>query len=483
MIMAQEQEILKAQKQFDAVCQAVRRAGKEERRADEIERELFAGLLAAGHCLLDAFLAAAGDGDKGERALRDKTTLRRSAAKHTRRYVSVFGEHNIERFVYARREKQRIEWTPLDEQLGFPGSEHSYLLQDWSQRLCVKESFAEARCSLSSLLGLSIPVATLEQLNQKMAARTQSFREHRPPAADDEEILVYSNDCKGVPMRRPVQEPSERHRRRRGERANKKQIACVGTGYSIARHVRTAEDLLDEVRRRRCRSGRPCPKNKRVWAGMTRTSEDGYVCNNKSLVFVQQAIDLYDRDPTKKKTVVCLMDGERALWAEQQEWLPRCIGILDLYHVMERLWQCAYCFHREGSAKAEQFVERQLRMLLEGKVGYMIGRLKRLAGQTQLSREKSKTLAAAIVYFQNNRHHMKYDEYLAAGLPVGSGVAEGACRHVVKDRLEQTGMRWTVPGAQAMLDLRTTHLNDDWNSYVQYYIDHEQNALYGQNAA
>ena len=78
---------------------------------------------------------------------------------------------------------------------------------------------------------------------------------------------------------------------------------------------------------------------------------------------------------------------------------------------------------------------------------------------------------------------MKYDEYLAAGLPIGSGVAEGACRHVVKDRLEQTGMRWTVSGAQVMLDLRTTYLNDDWDSYVQHYIDQEQNALYGQNAA
>ena len=68
-------------------------------------------------------------------------------------------------------------------------------------------------------------------------------------------------------------------------------------------------------------------------------------------------------------------------------------------------------------------------------------------------------LRSVIGYYENNRQHMRYDEYLAAGYPIGSGVAEGACRHVVKDRLEQTGMRWTINGAQAMLHLRAIYLN------------------------
>ena len=113
----------------------------------------------------------------------------------------------------------------------------------------------------------------------------------------------------------------------------------------------------------------------------------------------------------------------------------------------------------------------------------MIGRLKRLRDEHALGRSKRHTVSAIIGYYENNRQHMRYDEYLAAGYPIGSGVAEGACRHVVKDRLEQTGMRWNVDGAQAMLHLRAIYLNGQWNDFVNYRIETEQAALYRHSAA
>ncbi len=177
------------------------------------------------------------------------------------------------------------------------------------------------------------------------------------------------------------------------------------------------------------------------------------------------------------------MDGEKALWEVQREWLPRAVCILDLFHVLERLWQVAHVFHREGSREAAQFVTRHLRLLLEGKVGYVIGRFKRLRDEHALHGSRRRVVSAAIGYYANNRRHMRYDEYLAAGYPIGSGVAEGACRHVVKDRLEQTGMRWTVAGAQAMLHLRTTYLNGQWNDFLNYRIETEQTKLYRRSAA
>jgi hypothetical protein len=167
----------------------------------------------------------------------------------------------------------------------------------------------------------------------------------------------------------------------------------------------------------------------------------------------------------------------------QREWLPRAVGILDLFHVLERLWKAAYCFHPEGNRQAELFVAHRLRMLLEGKVGYVIGGLKRLRDEQELRGEKRRTVNAVIRYYENNRQHMRYHEYLAAGYPIGSGVAEGACRHLVKDRMEQTGMRWTLSGAQAMLHLRATYLTGRWNEYVNYRIETEQAALYGKRAA
>ena len=124
--------------------------------------------------------------------------------------------------------------------------------------------------------------------------------------------------------------------------------------------------------------------------------------------------------------MVCLMDGEAALWQVAGEWLSRAVGVLDLFHVLERLWLAAYCFHPERSRAAEEFVTHRLRMLLQGQVGYVIGGLRRLADSHELRGEKRKTINAVIRYYENNRDHMRYDEYLAAGYPIGSGVAEGA---------------------------------------------------------
>ena len=230
------------------------------------------------------------------------------------------------------------------------------------------------------------------------------------------------------------------------------------------------------------RADRPVPQHKQVWAEMTRVSQDAS-CTGRERLFVEMAIAAHQRDPTRNKTLVCLMDGEAALWGVQHEWLPRAVGVLDLFHVLERLWQAAHVFHREGSRQAEEFVTHHLRLLLEGKVGHVIGRLKRLRDQHALRGSRRRTVSAAIGYYQNNRQHMRYDEYLAAGYPIGSGVAEGACRHVVKDRLEQTGMRWTVGGAQAMLHLRAVYLNGHWNEFVNYRIDTEQDTLYRRSAA
>ena len=124
-----------------------------------------------------------------------------------------------------------------------------------------------------------------------------------------------------------------------------------------------------------------------------------------------------------------------------------------------------------------------MRDLLEGRVDSVIGVFRRRMIQERLRGNKRKVVRSAIEYLGNNREHMRYDEYLAAGYPIGSGVAEGACRHLVKDRMEQTGMRWTLPGAQAMLHIRALYLNDQWDDFLEYRIEQEQTRLYGGVAA
>jgi hypothetical protein len=486
MIITQEKAFLKAQSQLQGICRFVEKAARDEQRIDQVERELFSQLLAVGLTLIEAFVAAQGDGDAGAELQGDKHVLRRLQQSHARRYLSIFGELLIPRRVYACREGQKIERAPLDERLGLPASDFSYVLEDWLQRLCVKESFGEAVTSLRTLLNLAPSERAAEQMNQRLSADAEAFQLQQapPPGKEEGPLLVATADGKGVPMRRPLEERihASHPRRGKGEKANKKQMAYVGAVYSIERFLRTADDVVDEICRKQRATERPKPQHKQVWAEMTRTPE-GEEGTGRERMFIEMAVACQQRDPPHHKTLVCLMDGEKALWEMAGEWLPRAVGILDLFHVLERLWKAAYCFHAERSSQAEAFVSHHLRLLLEGKVGYVIGGLKRLRDQHDLKGEKRKTLNAAIVYYENNREHMKYDEYLRAGYPIGSGVAEGACRHLVKDRLECTGMRWTVNGAQAMLHLRAIYLNGGWEDFMNYHIQTEQTRLYRRSAA
>lgn len=486
MIMTQEQAFLKAQHQLADLIAFVQGASPQGLRLDEVERGLFTRLLQLGHSLLTAHVAAQGDGDVGDTAPGpDGQPCRRLPQPHERTYRSVFGPLAIGRFVYGSREGQRIEHVPLDARLGLPEGEFSYVLQDWAQRLCLKGSFAEAAQSLHDLLGLRPSARSLEHMNRAVSAAAAAFADTRPapPAAEAGELLVFTADGKGVPMRRPPQAGPRQHPRRRGkgEKANKKQMAYVGAAYTIDRFARTAEQVVQELRQGEPRPARPRPCHKHVWAEMTHVAE-GEAHNGRVALFARLAAERRRRDPSGEQPTVCLFDGERALWDEWLNWFIDTVGILDIFHVLERLWDAAHCFHAEKSKAAEAFVTARLRMLLQGRVGGVISGLRQMKTKHGLRGAKARAVTRVANYLDNNRDFMRYDEYLAAGYPIGSGVAEGACRHLVKDRLEQTGMRWTVAGAQAMLHVRATYLNGEWEAFWEHRIAQEQRRLYGPKA-
>ena len=126
--------------------------------------------------------------------------------------------------------------------------------------------------------------------------------------------------------------------------------------------------------------------------------------NGKDLTFAWLAQEASLRNLDGRRPLVCLMDGDRALWAMQEEYLPEAIGILDLFHVLERLWAAAHCFHREGSDEAETFVEDRLLRILEGDVGYVIGGLKQMMTKHRLRGSRRQRLQSVITYYENNRH-------------------------------------------------------------------------------
>jgi len=482
MMMTKEEAIVKAHMQVEEIVLALDRAAREGQTIDCVEEELWRVMLKLGRVLLTSFVAGEGPGDMGNTIEFEGRTLRRLEEVHVRRYVSVFGEIALERVVYGTRETQKHEVVPLDARLGLPDSDFSYLLQRWDLGFCIKDSYEESRKSVQEILGIGQSARSLEQMVRSTAAEVAEFRDNAPaPPADQEgSLVVLSADCKGVPMRRedaPADGGPRGRRRRKGEKANRKRMACVGAVYTIEPFVRTAEDIVEELLNKACQRDRPVPQNKLLRAELTR-SIDEIELNGKEEVFAWFDEQLWLRNSEGRKPVVCVMDGEAALWYRLAKQVGPVVGILDLFHVMEYLWKAAHCFHPEGSAEAEEFVTQRLRKLLLGHVGRVIGGLRQMGTKQALRRGAKKTLKQVIGYFQSNRKFMRYDEYLAAGYPIGSGVAEGACRHLVKDRMEGTGMRWRIAGAQAMLDLRAVYLSDEWDRFHACRIEQERERLY-----
>jgi hypothetical protein len=193
------------------------------------------------------------------------------------------------------------------------------------------------------------------------------------------------------------------------------------------------------------------------------------------------------RNRDGNKPLVLLMDGQESLWRAGWEHLPEELAevteILDLLHALGYLWEAAFLFHPNGSAAARAFVKAQARRLLQGEIAAVIHALRWLGTHHNLKGKRRETLERICGYFSNNAHRMAYDTYLEHGFPIASGVIEGACRCVVKDRMERSGMRWAMPGARAMLDLRCLYLSDLWEEFMTFRIQHESRRLYPGSAA
>ncbi|MCP3883107.1 MAG: hypothetical protein GY701_32625 [Sulfitobacter sp.] len=157
--------------------------------------------------------------------------------------------------------------------------------------------------------------------------------------------------------------------------------------------------------------------------------------------------------------------------------------ILDLLHAIGYLWEAAFLFHPNGSDAARAFVKEQARRMLHGQIAAVIHSLRWLGTHHTLKGKRRDTLERICGYFHNNAHRMAYDVYLEHGFPIASGVIEGACRCVVKDRMERSGMRWVMSGAHAMLDMRCIYLSGLWEEFTAFRIERESRRLYPGYAA
>ncbi len=465
----------------------VERAAQEGTAVHEVEAALWSRVLQLGKQALELLFALVGPGDVGESVvLPDGAEVRRLEAKHPRVYQSVFGRFEVERVVYGTREGQKIEYVPFDTQLQLPASDFSYLLQDWSQSLAVEQAYRRVPETLERILAVKPSVDSLERMNRQLAETVRPFRDARPAPAPEEEgsLCVASADGKGIPLRRPAAEaPILAHDRDPAPKVNRKKMAVVGTVYTIDPFVRSPEEVTASLFRDPAdalpSAPRPEPQQKRLWASLP-SDQDGASVSATDATFSWLAQEVARRNPGAAKPTLLLMDGQKSLWEAGRHALPEenTVEILDLLHATPRLWDAAHLFYPRGSTQALDFVHERVLRILQGEVRAVVAGLRQMGTKRKLRGKKRAKLAKLCGYLQNNAQRMRYEVYLAAGYPIASGVIEGACRHFVKDRMERSGMRWTLESAQAMLDVRSTYLNGDWDTFMQYRIDQETQRLY-----
>jgi len=298
--------------------------------------------------------------------------------------------------------------------------------------------------------------------------------------------MVCSADGKGVVIRGDG--PKTKQNRIDPEADNKpegKKMSLVGAVYSIDCYERTPDDIVDALFRDNPKESdegsppRPKPQHKHVRASLIRDGADTMQPSIEE-IFGWMTQECQMRNHLKEKDIILLMDGQTSLWIAGREYFGYrgLIEVLDIIHAATYVWDAAHVFYPKNSKDAENFARERLRKILKGQVLSVIRGLRWKGSHQNLNKKKAKKLETVCRYFTNNAHRMRYDEYLKKGYPIASGVIEGSCRYVVKDRMGRTGMRWILKGAHSMLELRSVYASGLWDEFTVFRIAKERERLY-----
>ncbi|MGH9439773.1 MAG: ISKra4 family transposase, partial [Terriglobia bacterium] len=399
----------------------------------------------------------------------------------TRPLMTIFGEVTVSRIGYSARGTTSL--FPMDSELNLPTDQYSHGLRRLMAEEIAHVSYDEAVASVQRTTAGKVPKLQAEKLVAEVAKDFEAFYKANRVAAPERtaDPLILSFDGKGIVMRHDslreqTKKAAEREEHKletrlsKGEKANRKRMATVATVYDVEKNVRTAEEIMcsnDEERKAKPKP--PRARNKRVWASVEREAKE----------VIREAVEeALRRDPRKKRPWVILVDGHE----QQLKNISGCLHehggteasfILDFIHVLEYLWKAAYCFNPEGSVEAEEWVGERALNILNGSAQNVAAGISRSATMRKLSKSAREPADTCARYLLKHASMMQYYKYLDRGFPIATGVIEGACRHLIKDRLDITGARWSLHGAEAVLKLRSLKSSHDLDVYWSYHKERE----------
>jgi len=411
---------------------------------------------------------------------------------HVRRHQSrlletTFGTVCVERTCYSGRGLGSL--FPADADLNLPSHRYSHELERVAVLAAVGQSYDRASGLLADTLGAEIAKRPIESIAARAAMDFDAFyrQRHWKPASQEDTgpLLILSFDQKGIVMRADALRPETRRiaaalprrfraiHNRDGKKhwCGRKRMAAVATVYTSDRDLRTADAIVAGLRRlqnvnRPSRAVRP--QLKRVWASLEQAPET---------VVAEAFAEAEKRDPMHTKTWVVLIDGDPKLrrWvkrAAQQLGVRVTIG-LDLIHVLQYLWAAGEELCGKALQDVEEWVLPRLRNILLGKAMDVVAGMRRSATRRKLAREHRSAIDRCARYIRGRKSMMRYHELLAWGAPIATGVIEGSCKHLINDRMDLCGARWSESGAEAMLRLRAIHLSGDFDAYWEFHEHRE----------
>lgn len=414
---------------------------------------------------------------------RERTHIRHGAE---RTLVTTVGPIPVPRVAYSGRNLSALH--PSDAELNLPGDTFSFEVRRHIAKMSAEMAFERAGQAFEELTGTHVALRQVEELARTAARDMETFYAQSCidlAAKPTSGLLVMTADGKGVVMRPEHLRPATREktqgaapklesRNTKGQKKNRKRMAAVAAVYTIGPHVRTAQDVVDGLRRVKLvrdpdQPKPPRPEFKRVWAT---------VVHDMGTVIGQMFDEAERRDPLHEKRWLFIADGdpklERAVRKEAKQRRVKVKLVLDFIHALEYLWSAGHVLFAEGSQELENWVLERLTAILHGNVSNVVAGMRRSATKRGLGAKERKPIDTAAKYLLQRKRMMRYDELLALGTPIASGVIEGTCRSLVNDRLDLTGARWSVAGAEAILRLRAIIRSGDWDAYWLFHTDSER---------
>jgi hypothetical protein len=424
--------------------------------------------------------------------------VRRTRAERgrTRPLVTRFGQVTVSRIAY--RSPGRPNAHPLDAALNLPEEKHSHGLRKLAAVEAARGSIEAAGAAVTRATGVRIGKRQLEELARRAAAHVEAFYLWRAISpAPEAWPLVLTFDGKGIVMLPDALRPATARaaaaaegklatRLSPGEKNGRKRMAELACVYDAAPVPRTPEEIIStpaqKRRKKKAQARKPRGKAKPREPQARGKWLTASVTDDIPAVIAAAFDEAERRDPQHEREWVVLVDGNNtqieAVTAEAARRGITVTVVIDFIHVLEYVWKAAWSFFDKGEPAAEEWVADQARKILHGKARQVAAGIRRRATAYGYSPAERAGADECARYLDNKNDCLDYATALAKGWPIATGIIEGACRHIVKDRMDITGARWGLEGAEAILKLRAVIANGDFDAYWRFHLRREHERIH-----